>query len=690
MKAHELETRPQASPGLLRQVEGEKEERSVAGGSSGVADAILRLQRTYGNRYTQGLIARAADSGEAPEVAPEVEESIQRARGGGQALDNSAREQMEPAFGVDFGHVRVHTGTEADGLNRAVNARAFTTGQDIFFREGEYSPTSSDGRELLAHELTHVVQQSDGVQRKLSISEPGDQYEQEADKVARVIVQGEQSVKLHGTSSEQVRRQAEDEEDEPSQTSIPDLRLQRRAASSTVQSPQGEEHRWSAGNRAGGADARGPGRYVLWNFDVGSDELKPEHEAQLDNITAQWQISKLDDEAEIRIDGHASKSSRGGQRLNETLSEARAWAVFAYLHSRGVDVDKMDVHQHGFSAPWFPNLTGSSKARNRRVEVQIIRPANAKPSPRPTVEPPDKEPTPVEQPSELGDWLPGGEFTIKVPIDLKYARPLGPYLLIYPSGEINGKFKIKTHGRVTIAGYWKSSKFGVDLKAKLIEGIFEGKIGSSGVGLSFYDIPFHPEVVWQPWELDKPVSLNVSESIPVGELAVGEDIQVTGGIEVKIKFGMGPGPALIAHAGVMVVGTVASTAALTYAMAYVTSQAREKGDRVARYMALRSAYAWRVAGETGNEIDYSIAVVKVNEYQRLQVWNEARMGWKIADEGINALSVEERNALSKILTRYSSNLNDVQQRIFWLVGGDSDNDAPLPINPGSLMLNDVR
>ena len=235
MKAHELETRPQAAPGLLRQVEEEKEEkpeaqglisrqydslaqlnartgsepgtdartvaarRSVAGGASGLADTMLRLQRTYGNRYTQGLIARAADSSEAPEVAPEVEESIQRARGGGQALDSRAREQMEPAFGVDFGHVRVHTGTEADGLNRAVNARAFTTGQDIFFREGEYSPTSSNGRELLAHELTHVVQQTGWVQTKLAISEPGDKYEQEADSVALNVMQQE-----HGNT--QVRR----------------------------------------------------------------------------------------------------------------------------------------------------------------------------------------------------------------------------------------------------------------------------------------------------------------------------------------------------------------------------------------------------------------------------------------------------------------------------------------------------
>ena len=93
------------------------------------------------------------------DVAPEIEAAIQRERGGGQALDSAARAQMEPAMGADFSGVRVHTGGQADTLNRNLSARAFTTGQDIFFKQGEYSPGSSSGRELLAHELTHVVQQ---------------------------------------------------------------------------------------------------------------------------------------------------------------------------------------------------------------------------------------------------------------------------------------------------------------------------------------------------------------------------------------------------------------------------------------------------------------------------------------------------------------------------------------------------
>ena len=93
-------------------------------------------------------------------VEPEVEKSIQKARGQGQPLPENVRSSMEGAFGADFSGVRVHTGAESDALNDSVGARAFTTGQDIFFGWGEYNPGSSAGKEVLAHELTHVVQQN--------------------------------------------------------------------------------------------------------------------------------------------------------------------------------------------------------------------------------------------------------------------------------------------------------------------------------------------------------------------------------------------------------------------------------------------------------------------------------------------------------------------------------------------------
>jgi len=67
---------------------------------------------------------------------------------------------MQEAFGVDFSSVRIHTDTNAQALNDAIEAEAFTTEQDIFFNQGAYNPSSTDGKRILAHELTHVIQQT--------------------------------------------------------------------------------------------------------------------------------------------------------------------------------------------------------------------------------------------------------------------------------------------------------------------------------------------------------------------------------------------------------------------------------------------------------------------------------------------------------------------------------------------------
>jgi len=106
-------------------------------------------------------------------ATPALEGAIHQARGSGQALSDDTRQPMERAFGADFSRVKVHTDAQADQLNRSIQARAFTTGSDIFFRQGEHSPGTRAGQELLAHELTHVVQQSGEVQRLVQANRGG-------------------------------------------------------------------------------------------------------------------------------------------------------------------------------------------------------------------------------------------------------------------------------------------------------------------------------------------------------------------------------------------------------------------------------------------------------------------------------------------------------------------------------------
>lgn len=227
---------------LLRSAQQRGSRRITAVGTSApgalqrypqAAGTLLRRQRELGNRMVQRLItehnaqgtqgfsaatvARKAAQDDAPghAVGDDVEAEIQRARGAGQPLDSAARAQMEPALGADLGGVRVHADQRAHNLNQALDARAFTTGSDVFFRQGQYAPGSPEGRELLAHELTHVVQQGPeiktgndtGVKTKLTVGAPDDEYEQEADQVARQVMRQEQ---------ETVQRQPEeDTEEEP-------------------------------------------------------------------------------------------------------------------------------------------------------------------------------------------------------------------------------------------------------------------------------------------------------------------------------------------------------------------------------------------------------------------------------------------------------------------------------------------
>ncbi|WP_247828958.1 eCIS core domain-containing protein [Arthrobacter antioxidans] len=97
--------------------------------------------------------------GGAGEAAPGVEEDITRMEHGGRPLDPATRAYFESRFGADFGTVRIHDDADAAQVASSVNAEAFTQGRHIFFNSGRYAPAGTSGRRLLAHELTHVIQQ---------------------------------------------------------------------------------------------------------------------------------------------------------------------------------------------------------------------------------------------------------------------------------------------------------------------------------------------------------------------------------------------------------------------------------------------------------------------------------------------------------------------------------------------------
>jgi outer membrane protein OmpA-like peptidoglycan-associated protein len=157
--------------------------------------SLLELQRSIGNRAATRLLQRRWDG---PVGAPfaargglrndETRAALEiQGADGGQPLDTATRTFMESRLGADFGTVQVHADAAAGRLSRKLGAQAFTVGRHIFFAPGAYDSTSADGRRLLAHELTHVVQQSGAGARLLTLSTPGDPAEREAEQMGESV-----------------------------------------------------------------------------------------------------------------------------------------------------------------------------------------------------------------------------------------------------------------------------------------------------------------------------------------------------------------------------------------------------------------------------------------------------------------------------------------------------------------------
>ncbi len=183
----DYEREPIAHPHVDRQAPDRAEGRPFAAARGPALDAasIMHLQRTAGN---QGVVQMLAGDEEQSPVHDVV------GSGGGTPLDESTRTSMESAFGASFEDVRVHTGGKASRSAESVGANAYTVGSDVVFKDGQYNPGSAEGQKTLAHELTHVVQQSRGpvdgsaAPGGIKVSDPSDRFERAADQTASQVV----------------------------------------------------------------------------------------------------------------------------------------------------------------------------------------------------------------------------------------------------------------------------------------------------------------------------------------------------------------------------------------------------------------------------------------------------------------------------------------------------------------------
>lgn len=170
----------------------EPEQETREPGSEQTRDGVAEVERLAASMGNASFTAFAEEgAGILPDgrAHPDIEAAIARSRGSGGTLADGIRESAEEGMGEPLADVRIHTDATAESLTRAVSARAFTTGTDIYFARGEYRPGSTEGDDLIAHELAHVVQQRGGPQSgPMRVSEPGEALEADADAAARDVL----------------------------------------------------------------------------------------------------------------------------------------------------------------------------------------------------------------------------------------------------------------------------------------------------------------------------------------------------------------------------------------------------------------------------------------------------------------------------------------------------------------------
>src|SRR5438093_7261958 len=173
--------------------------------------AVMHLQKTAGN----ATVSAAVEEQEAAIVKNVV------GSGGGSPLGSDTKGFMESRMGADFSDVRVRTDAKASESARSVQAHAYTVGSDVVFQSGQYTPENDSGKRMLAHELTHVVQQRSGpvagtpAEGGIKISHPSDTFEQAAESSAdrAMSSQGPATQSPATPAPASVQREGEEEEE---------------------------------------------------------------------------------------------------------------------------------------------------------------------------------------------------------------------------------------------------------------------------------------------------------------------------------------------------------------------------------------------------------------------------------------------------------------------------------------------
>lgn len=285
-------------------------------------------------------LQRRAAGPEPDKVPPIVHEVL---RSPGQPLDAGTRAFMEPRFGHDFSQVRVHTGSQSMASTQAVGARAYTVGSHMVFAEGHLTPETAIGRKLLAHELTHVVQQQSTTgqtSRSLRVDTPESAAEHEAERHSTFVAEGRTSGAASAIS--------------PSGPLV-----QRQPLSSGAAGTQDDGALlWESFRQS----------ITLENFDSDKATVKPEHLGQLKEYKERFQmlLGRYPDSF-ISVIGHTDATDT--EEHNKTLGQQRADAVKNELTSGDNALPAETIHSGSLGESRLAVETKGRESRNRRVEI---------------------------------------------------------------------------------------------------------------------------------------------------------------------------------------------------------------------------------------------------------------------------------------------------------------------------------
>lgn len=308
----------------------------------------------------------------------------------GRPLASGVRAQLEPRFGHDFGHVRVHTDAAAATSARALDARAYTVGADVAFAAGQYAPDSAAGRELIAHELAHVGQQARGGATP--------DAEARADRAAGSALRGG-SVDAGALGGAPTDVQTKPDEPAPEADIV-------------------------TGAGAPVPAAAPSSATVLDGFVRDKSALTKKHREGIERLAFSiWLELSLHAEAKATIEISGHTDTTGSEKHNRGLSGARAdnakAALEAALTKQGIDAAKLGpiaTTSHGETKLRVATGDEVDEAGNRRVEIEVTIEVKAPP---PSPDAPAKPAKPLP-------GMPGGPKIWEVPGLMDKLDPPGP------------------------------------------------------------------------------------------------------------------------------------------------------------------------------------------------------------------------------------------------------------------------